>query len=163
MSALSNVYSPTAEARQESMLKRPCFNMFQRNAAQALRFLEVARPARACIRWAETRSGGGGVGALEGPWCPRWPGSSGYTQTYIMTLWRLPWTSQNVWLASHSKQYHCHTGLRASSGTRDSHSGQDLYGILPTLCRPRGQTPKHAGSTAKSASGNRTSELAWKF
>ena len=47
MSALSNVYSPTAEARRESMLKRPCFNMFQRNAAQALRFLEVARPGLA--------------------------------------------------------------------------------------------------------------------
>lgn len=159
MSALSNVYSPTAEARRESMLKRPCFNMFQRNAAQALRFLEVARPGLASAGrgpdlW---RRGCGGSGRAMVS------ALAGLQQTYIMTLWRLPWTSQNLWLASHSKQYHCHTGLRASSGTRDSHCVQDLYGILPTQCRPRGQTPKHAGSTAKSASGNRTSELAWKF
>lgn len=76
------------------MLKRPCFSMFQRNVAQALRASsqlpgQGVHPLRGDQIW---RRGCGGSGQATVSVSLCWLGSCGYRQTYIMPVWRLPWT-----------------------------------------------------------------------
>ena len=171
--ALSNVYSSLTQTRNRpfeirlvpthltGMAPRRCGS-----EAHSLRVLarcrEVAwpgnafpgrRPGRGERGW------GGGRGVRQAGWAPMAPAG-------------LLWISQTAWLALHSKQYYCQTRLSASSGhgeLKRADSWAVLQCILPTLCqleqpRPRARHPRTRavslmGSTAKLASGNRSSEL----